>query len=149
MINWNLFREMDSLRREMDEIFRSVGAGDLVENAFMPGPGARRFPRLNLREDGDHYYLYALLPGVDTDHLDMNMVGNTLTLSGERMEEVSEQKRTWHRRERGAGKFLRTIELPAEVDARGVKAEFRNGVLEVVIPKAEEAKPKRIDIKVK
>ena len=65
------------------------------------------------------------------------------------VEEVSEEKRTWHRRERGAGKFLRTIELPAEVDAKGVTAEFRNGVLEVVIPKAEEAKPKRIDIKVK
>lgn len=148
MNNWNLFREMDQMRREMDEIFSNVGLGKILEPAFLPGIGARRTPRFNLSEDDNNYHLSALLPGVDPKQLEMNVVGNSLTLSGERPEQVLDAKATWHRRERGAGKFLRTIELPAEVDANRVTAEYRDGVLDVTLPKAEVAKPKQIAIKV-
>jgi HSP20 family protein len=86
MINWNLFREMENLRREMDQLFNSTGSGVLSESAFLPGLGTRRYPRINVREDADNYFLEALLPGVDGKHLDMNVVGNTLTLTGERPE---------------------------------------------------------------
>ncbi len=71
-----------------------------------------------------------------------------LTLSGERKAENGAQK-TWHRQERGTGRFLRTIELPAEVDASRINAECRNGLLRVTLPKAEAAKPKKIEIKVR
>jgi HSP20 family protein len=78
----------------------------------------------------------------------MNLLGNTVTLSGERLPVESEgsNSRTWHRRERGTGKFLRTIELPVEIDPDQVKAEYKNGLLRVSLPKAETAKPKKISI---
>ena len=149
MINWNLFREMENLRREMDQLFSGTGTGPLSESAFLPGLGTRRYPRINVREDADNYYLEALLPGVDGKHLDMNVVGSTLTLAGERAELDDNHGKTWHRRERGAGKFLRSIELPGEIDSAKVSAEYKDGVLNVVMPKSEAAKPKRIEVKVK
>jgi len=149
MLNWNLIREMDHLRKEMDELFRGAGFGPMLETAFLPGVGTRRYPRINVREDADNFYLDALLPGVDAANLEMNVVGSALTLSGERVGSDDNHGRTWHRRERGAGKFLRTIELPMEIDAGKVKAEYQDGVLHVTLPKAEAAKPKRIAISLK
>ena len=145
MNNWNLFREMDTLRKEMDELFRGLGSGS-IETAFLPGVGTQRFPRINLGEDQDHYILEALLPGVDEKDLELSITGNTLTLSGERAEEKAVEGQTWHRRERGFGKFLRTIELPSDIDGKKVSAEYKNGVLTVVLAKAESAKPQKISI---
>jgi len=80
----------------------------------------------------------------------MNVLGNTLTLSGERLPaDAGGNGRTWHRRERGTGRFLRTIELPVEIDSERVKAEYRNGLLCVTLPKAEAAKPKKVSIAVR
>ena len=145
MNNWNLFREMDNLRKEMDDLFRGVGSGTL-ETAFIPGVGTHRYPRINLSEDQENYYLEALLPGLDEKDIDLSVTGSTLTLSGERSEEKAEDGRTWHRRERGHGKFLRTIELPSDINGKKVSAEYKKGVLTVTMAKAESAKPKKISI---
>ncbi len=145
MNNWNLFREMDSLRKEMDELFRGVGSGT-AETAFLPGVGTHRYPRINLSEDQENYYLEALLPGVSESEIELSVTGNTLTLSGERSEEKADDGRTWHRRERGSGKFLRTIELPSDINGNKVSAEYKQGALTVVLAKAESAKPKKISI---
>jgi len=148
MRNWDLLREMSQMQRNMDEALR--GLGHLFGPAFEPALGLRSWPRINLREDGDHLYVEALLPGVDPDKVDMNVLGNTLSLSGERLPaDAGGNGRTWHRRERGTGKFLRTIELPVEIDPERVKAEYRNGLLCVTLPKAEAAKPKKISIAVR
>ena len=149
MATWDIFREMEGLRREMDDMFRNAGLGRLLEPGFLPGPGASRYPRINLREDADHFYVEALVPGIDPGNLEMTVVKGTLTLQGERKEGASGEKVTaWHRRERGAGKFLRTIDIPVEVDAEKVNAELRDGVLRVTLPKAEAAKPRKIDVKI-
>jgi HSP20 family protein len=141
---------MNQMQRDIDEAFRSFGMGRLLGPGFGAGFGLRDWPRINLREDADHVYVEALLPGVDPDKIDMNVLGNTLTLSGERAALESEKNsRTWHRRERGAGKLLRSIELPVEINPDKVKAEYRNGLLLVTLPKVEEAKPKKISIKVR
>lgn len=146
MRNWDLLREMSQMQRDIDEAFRGFGLGRL----FGPGVGLRDWPRINLREDADHIYVEALLPGVEPDRIEMSVLGNALTLSGERLPFDSDRNgRTWHRRERGAGKFLRSIELPVEINPDQVKAEYKNGLLLVTLPKAEEAKPKRISIKVR
>lgn len=150
MSNWNLFKEMDQLHREIDSLFRGAGLGQMYGSLLEPGYGDRHYPRVNLREDADNLYVEALVPGIDPKQLEISMLGGTLTLSGERpVDEEAANGRTWHRRERGHGKFLRTIELPVEVDAEKIKADAKHGLLQVVLPKAAVAKPKRIDIKVK
>lgn len=145
MTNWNLFREMDNLRKEMDALFNGVGS-KTFETAFMPGVGTQRYPKINLSEDRENFYLEALLPGIAEKDIDLTVTGNTLTLSGERLEEKSGEGQTWHRRERGSGKFLRTIELPSDVNGKKVSAEYKNGILTVTMAKAESAKPKKISI---
>ena len=149
MATWDLFREMEIFRHELDDLFRSAGVGRLLEPGFLPGPGANRYPRITLREDADHFFVEALLPGVDPKQLNMTVVRGSLTLSGERKETAAGEKVTlWHRRERGAGKFMRTIDIPAGIATDRIRAEYRDGVLTVVLPKAEEAKPKRIAVQV-
>lgn len=150
MRNWDLLREMSEMQRDMEQVLRGFGVGRLFGPAFEPALGLRSWPRINLREDGEHLYVEALLPGVAPDRIDMNVLGNTLTLAGERLSaDTGENGRTWHRRERGAGKFLRTIELPVEIAPDRVKAEYKNGLLCVTLPKAEAAKPKKISIAVR
>lgn len=144
MTSWNLFREMDHLRKEMDELFRGVGGQ--YETAFLPGVGTKRYPRINLGEDAEQFYLEAFLPGIDEKNIELSVTGNTLTLSGERLQENGEDGRTWHRRERGSGKFMRTIELPSDIDSKSVAAEYKNGLLTITLGKAETAKPKKISI---
>lgn len=146
MASWDLFREMDELRREIDEAFRGFGMGRLLSPVFLPGLGTGDFPRINLSEDENNLYVEALVPGLDPKELDLNIMQGALTLSGERKESAN-GNRTWHRRERGAGRFLRTIELPRTVNAEKVDAEYRNGILTVTLPKSEEAKPKKIAVK--
>jgi HSP20 family protein len=141
---------MSEMQRDMDEVLRGFGVGRLFSPVFEPALGLRSWPRINLREDGEHLYVEALLPGVAPERIDMNVLGNTLTLAGERLAADSGGNgRTWHRRERGTGKFLRTIELPVEIDPARVKAEYKNGLLCVTLPKAEAAKPKKISIAVR
>ncbi len=146
MINWNLFREMETLRREMDAIFGNLTQEQDERMAFLPGIGTRRYPRINLSEDADNFYLAALLPGVDAKTLDINLTGSTLTLSGERVSDEPEKAR-WQRQERGHGRFMRAIELPLDVDTNKISAEYVDGVLRILLPKAETVKPKRISIK--
>lgn len=150
MRTWDLFKEMDQLHREIDGLFNGYNRGRLFGPAFEPGLGLRHYPKINLRDDDENVYVEALLPGVDPDQIEMNILGNTLTLTGERAATaLGDEKCTWHRRERGLGKFMRTIELPVEIVADKVKAECRNGLLSVVMPKAAEAKPKKISVKVR
>jgi len=150
MRNWDLLREMSQMQRDMDEAMRGFGLGRPFGPTFEAALGLRSWPRINLREDSEHLSVEALLPGVAPEQIEMNVLGNTLTLAGERLPaDASGNGRTWHRRERGTGKFLRTVELPVEIDPDRVKAEYRNGLLCVTLPKAEAAKPKKINIAVR
>jgi HSP20 family protein len=151
MRNWDLFKEMDQLHREIDGLFQGFNRGRLFGPAFEPGLGLRHYPKINLRDDADNIYVEALLPGVDPETVDMNILGDTLTLAGERPDLVEEGGHgyTWHRCERGTGKFLRSIELPVAIVAEQAKAEYSNGLLRVTLPKAAEAKPKKISVKLR
>lgn len=145
MTRWDLFREMDTMGREMDQLLGTLGLGRAIESGLISPLSLRGYPRLDVREEGEHFTVTALLPGFDPKELEMTVMGNTLTLSGERKIESPENV-TWHRRERGVGKFLRTVDLPVEIDSDQVKADYQDGVLTVTLPKAAAAKPKRIAI---
>lgn len=143
MAMWDLLREMEVLRREIDKAFH--GFGRELQPGFLPGLGTGHYPQVNLGEDGDNLYVEALIPGMDPASLEVSVMRGTLTLAGERREMKGENV-TWHRNERGAGKFLRTIDLPVEVNADKVKAECRDGVLLVTLPKSEAVKPRKVTI---
>jgi HSP20 family protein len=145
---WNPF---DALRRDIERAFQNAGASNepSFHTAFLPGRASRRYPLINLAEDRDHVYIEALAPGVDPATIDLAVIRNIMTISGEKRRHPEDIKpEAFHRSERAAGKFVRTIELPVEVDADHVKAEYKHGMLMVTLPKAEAAKPKQISVSV-
>ena len=151
MAQWNPFEELATLRQEIDRAFEGFGTGQspLRQVAFLPGRGPRRYPLINLLEDKDHIYIEALTPGVDPQSLNVSVTHNRLTMAGEKTRISGDVKpEAFHRSERASGKFVRTFDLPVEVDDAGVQAEYKNGLLLVTIPKAEKAKPKQINIKI-
>lgn len=151
MAQWNPWQDMDVLRREIDRSFERAGVQfpPLFRTAFLPGRAAREYPLVNLHEDKDTVYVEALAPGLDPASLNVSVVRNTLTLTGEKPRTATEVKpEAFHREERAAGKFVRSLELPVEVDENKVKAEYTNGLLLVTLPKAEKAKPRQISVQV-
>jgi HSP20 family protein len=151
MAQWNPFEGMEALRREIDRAFEGFGLGQepSQQAAFLPGRGPRRYPLINLLEDKDNLYIEALTPGVDPESLNVTVMQNRLTVSGEKSRIAADIKpEAFHRSERASGKFVRTIELPVEVDEGTIAAQYKNGLLVVTLPKAEKAKPKQVNVKV-
>lgn len=124
----------------MDRLFSELTGRGLI------GLGSGVFPAVNVSHDGDNIYVQAELPGLRAEDLDISVEGSTLTLRGERKPDAAENV-NYHRRERRAGKFHKAISLPDEVNADAVTAEYKDGVLRLVLPKAEHAKPKKIAVK--
>lgn len=133
------FGELDRMRRQMDRLFSDVMAP-------YQRPRAGVFPSINLTEDANSYYVRAELPGVKADDLDIQITAKDLSLSGERKNDAEEDDSKYHRKERDAGKFSRIIGLPGEISSEAVDAKLENGILTVVIAKAETAKPKQITV---
>jgi len=150
---WDLFREMEAMRREFDNAFSDGVFARLTPPAFrcsfLPGRAARAYPLFNVGEDEQNLYVEALAPGVDPDTLSLHVANGQLTITGEKPAlERDVQADAYHRNERAAGRFTRSIGLPVDVDQDKAKADYRNGVLTVTLPKSEAAKPKQITIKV-
>ena len=151
MAQWNPFEDMDALRREIDRTFRDFGIGEepLYRVAFLPGKGPRRYPMINMSEDKEALYIEALTPGVDPQSLNITVMQNRLTISGEKIALAGEIKpEAYHRSERASGKFVRAIDLPVEVNEQAIDADYRAGILVLKLPKAEKAKPKQINVTV-
>jgi HSP20 family protein len=128
-----------SLQRAMNELF-----ADFVPTLDLPavaGPAQhpKWLPRLDFIENEKEFLVTAELPGVDQKNVDVTLVGDMLTLKGEKKVESEERGRTWIRSERTWGSFQRVLELPCEVDHKSIKAVFQSGLLKVTLPKAIEA----------
>ena len=120
----------------------------LVNTLFEEGAATQRWvPPMDLVEADDHFLLKADLPGLAEGDVSIEVQDNTLTVSGEREAEHDEHSRGWYRVERSFGRFSRSLTLPEGVNADAITAEFDRGVLEVRIPKPEERKPRRVEIK--
>lgn len=154
MTTMGFYRDMDALRREVERAFEQfTGDGGwrrpFSRTAFLPGLGARSYPLMNVSADEDHIYVEALAPGVDPDSLEIAVVQDTLRIAGEKKPlSESVKAEAFHRNERSAGKFVRTLGLGTAVDADKVTAEYKNGLLQITLPKAEAAKPKQISVQV-
>ncbi len=130
------------LRREMDHLL-----GDIFGPTFegLSPVAVRGQPALNLWDQGEELVAEMELPGVKSQHIDVSVAGDELTIKVERPD-VSEEGVTYHRRERPTGAFTRALSLPCAVDADRVKAELDKGVLTLRLPKTEAAKPRKIDV---
>jgi len=147
MASWDVFRELDNMRREINEAFRGVGVSRPFGATFLSPVATRRFPLVNFSEDEGHVYVSALVPGVDPKDIDLTVLRNTITISGERKPFEVKEGQIVHRSELGSGKFSRTLELPVDIDPDKISAESKDGIMKVCLAKAEHAKPKKIEIK--
>ena len=138
---WNRFDEMERMRRDLEKLFQGF-PGKLAKE-----PSAGVFPLANLTEDEHNYYVRAELPGMASDEIDISVTGDGLAIAGERKIPPEKKDAKYHRREREAGKFSRIISLPRPIDAAKVEASCTDGVLTVILPKAEAAKPRQISVK--
>jgi len=134
------FSQLASMRSQMDRLLDALDA-----NAFRT-PSAGVFPLINLTEDREKYYVRAELPGVKAGDLDIQIDTKNLSISGKREIESADTGVKYHRKERDEGKFSRMIGLPGEIDSEKIEAKLSQGVLKVVITKAEAVKPKQITV---
>jgi HSP20 family protein len=150
---WSLspLRRVASLRHEVDN-FLNLALGRLAEATGENGGGSPLqegwFPAVDVYEDKDSLQVKAELPGLKKEDIEISLHDGYLTLAGERKQEEKQESGEVYRSERWVGRFHRTISLPCRVDAEKIKATYNEGVLTVTLPKAEEAKPKQIQISV-
>ena len=147
IIRWDPFREMLNLRNQMDRWFDETSRS-LIPGHYANGGTSEQMYTLPLdvSENVNEYVVRASVPGVQPNAIEITLNNHLLTIQGEfKPEEIQEGWR-YHLQERGYGKFMRSIALPSAIDENQIQANFDNGILSVHLPKAEEAKPKRINI---
>jgi HSP20 family protein len=132
----NTFAQM---RRDMDTLM------ERLTGVTADGSAAGVFPPMNVSEDLDHYYVRALMPGIDAAQLNVSVVHQTVAVSGTR-QSPAEEGASYHRKEREDGAFSRSVTLPAAFDGARVNAKYVDGVLTLTLPKPEAAKPRRVTV---
>ncbi|GAB4287477.1 MAG: Hsp20/alpha crystallin family protein [Coriobacteriia bacterium] len=140
IMRWDPFGEVLSMQRELDRLVRRFGVGGGSDS---PSSAAPWMPRIDVRTEGDDMVVYAELPGLEREDIDVSVTDGVLTIKGERKAESEQKGQGWLIRERSYGAFERSLALPESVDADAIQADYHDGVLEVHVPKAAEAlKPK-------
>lgn len=133
------------LRTEVDRLFNEVFA-PAVADGWDRLNGGRVVPAVNIWEENDRLLLEAELPGVKAEDLDIAVVGNELTITGRRSGTEQREGVVQHRTERSSGAFTRQVTLPVDIDDERVEAKLTDGVLLVTLPKAEQARPRKIPV---
>lgn len=139
IMRWPEVPGFGSLQREMDRLFE-----DFFRRSGLP---MRWGPAVDVVESSDSVVVKAELPGVDPKDVDISVSGDTLTIKGEKKEEKEEKGKSFYRVERSYGSFCRSVSLPTGVEADKAKADYKDGVLSVTLPKSEKVKAKKIPIK--
>jgi HSP20 family protein len=144
---WDPFRELMSFQERINDLFdRTFWRRGPEEEGLVTGTWA---PAVDIYETDDKVVLKAELPGLKKEDIDIQIRDNTLTLKGEKKFEKEVKEENYHRVERAYGSFQRSFTLPSTIKQEGIEASFKDGVLEISLPKVEEAKPKQIKIQVK
>lgn len=143
IVKYDPFRELRSLQDEMTRLFTGATPSGFSGEDMMHGSWS---PRVDIFENKENLILEAELPGMNRDDFDLSIENNVITLKGERKFENKTEGDNYHRVERSYGSFTRSFTLPQTVNAEGAKAEFKNGILRVALPKREETKARRIEV---
>lgn len=149
IVKWSPFRELETMRRDMERLFE-----ELFEPVVRRGRWITKrehgvvVPNVDMYDRKNEIVVKAEIPGVEKENIDLKITDNNLTIKGEIKKEEEVKEEDYYSCERSYGSFTRTIALPSEVDSLKAKATFKNGILEITLPKKEEAKPKEIKIEV-
>ncbi|MBW4515573.1 MAG: Hsp20/alpha crystallin family protein [Timaviella obliquedivisa GSE-PSE-MK23-08B] len=142
LIRWQPFQEMDYLQRDMNRLFDRLAStatnGDMDRAAFVPPA--------ELQEEPDAIHLSLEVPGMTAEDLDINVSADAVSISGERKEETKTEEKGMTRTEFRYGRFQRVIPLPARVQNTNVQANYKDGILKLMLPKAEEEKNKVVKV---
>lgn len=153
LVRWNPARELATwpsdlfgIQREMNRMFDNAFHFDTrdEDSAFNAWT-----PAVDIAEHDDQFVVKAELPGVSKEDVKITLENNILTIYGEKKQEKETKKENYHRVERSYGSFQRSFTLPTTVKSDKIDAVYKDGVLQIALPKAEEAKPKQIEVKVK
>ena len=144
IVRYDPFRDLRSLQDDVNRLFTGNLARSFDDEGIARGSWS---PSVDIFENKEQIVLEAELPGMKREDFDLSVENNVITLRGERRFEKKEDTDNYHRVERAYGSFLRSFTLPNTVSAEGATAEYHNGVLRVVLPKREETKARRIEIK--
>jgi len=140
IVRWDPFSEVLSMQREMDRIFGRLGAARTPDDSTT---SVAWMPRIDVKTTGDDMVIYAELPGLERKDIDIEVTDGLLTIKGERTSTTEKSEEGWLIRERSYGSFQRSLALPDGVEAEKITADYKEGVLEVHVPKAlESLKPK-------
>jgi HSP20 family protein len=149
IVRWEPFRDLvgyqDRMSRLFEDSFRGIARGPAEDDWALGGSWA---PAVDIYEHEGNLVLKAELPGIEAKNVDIRLENNVLTLRGERHFDGEVKRESYHRVERSYGTFSRSFTLPSVVDQEKIKAEYKDGVLRVTLPKKDEAKPKQISISV-
>ncbi|MCS7010000.1 MAG: Hsp20/alpha crystallin family protein [Anaerolineales bacterium] len=143
LIRWEPMREMMTLREAMDRLFDEAFTRPLTLSGFAP------MPAIDMYQTDDEIVVRAALPGLKPEDVQLSVTNGMLILRGEFKQKEEKKEATWHIREHRYGSFERALALPVDVETEKARAEFEDGILTIVLPKAEAVKPKTISIKVK
>jgi HSP20 family protein len=152
LVKFNPMRDLVDFERELNRMFNSfenrfgISKSKEDDNAY---ENAVWMPLTDIYEDKDKYSMKLDLPGIKKEDVKISFVDGKLSISGERSQENEHKDSKCHRIERSFGKYYRSFNLPEHVQSEKINAEFKDGQLTISVPKAEEAKPKEIEIKVK
>ena len=145
LVKWqNPVRSLFNVNNDLDNLFE-----DFFGNRQQSTEDTQISPRLNVEENENAWVISAELPGVAKEDVKVNFQDDFLTISGEKKFEKEDKDKNYHRVERSYGKFSRSLKIGKSVLSDKIDAEYKDGVLTISLPKAEEAKPKLIDVKVK
>lgn len=151
LVRWDPFRELEDMGERLNRVFAGLGRPG---SARLPEAGREALtvpewsPMVDITETDEEYLIKAEIPEVKKEDVKVSVENGVLTLQGERKQEKEEKGKKFHRVERYYGSFLRTFTVPDNVDETKVKAEFKDGILNVHLPKTEKAKPKAVEVKV-
>lgn len=144
---WNPWREFEDMEKRLSTIFgrAPIAASGEKKEAMAV---AEWSPLVDISEDDKGYIVKAELPEMKKEEIKINVLDDVLSISGERKYEKEEKGKKYHRVERAYGSFMRSFTLPEDADGSKVSAEYKDGVLNVRLPKSEKARPKSIEVKV-
>jgi HSP20 family protein len=146
-MRWNPFKELEEMEKRLSGFFGRPPAGESSGNK-QAITVADWSPLVDITEDDQEYLIKAEIPEVKKEDIKLNVHNDVLTITGERKYEKEEKNKKYHRVERAYGSFMRSFTLPEDADGTRVTADYKDGLLNVHLPKSEKAKPKAIEVKV-